>query len=539
MTSETSVVPGGLETLDWIVLAGYLAAMVVLGASFYKGQKTTRDFFLAGRSMSWMPVGLSLIATLFSANSYMALPSVTQKYGLIFFVGPFVILLCVPIVNRIFLPFYHRMRLYSAYEYLEHRFDVRVRCLASGLFILWRVIWMATALYAASLALWAATGGTVDLYATIITLGLFATFYTFLGGIKAVIWTDVIQFCVLFGGMILATGWAASEVSGGLASLYTTMAEAGKTSFVATIPEMEAATSLTEKLKAYFTGQERVTLLGVILSHLIAYVTFFTVDQVTVQRYFTTKDVRTGRRAFWVTTFGDIAIAVCLTALGMALFAYYSAHPLPDQISGTEFRSDWKFPYFIATVLPAGIAGLLVAALYAATMSSLDSGINSCSTAFLVDFWQRLKLGRVRPVEEKAGHSGAQSRQLVLARSLTIVLGIVATVLACFVGRLGDIIVIGNKLVNSFAGPMFSIFLLGMLTRRARPVGVCMGAVAGMAVMAWLIFATDVNFLWPSTFGLIVSLAVGYGWSLLGRPLGKEKLHWTLREQRKLWKRGR
>jgi Na+/proline symporter len=86
---------------------------------------------------------------------------------------------------------------------------------------------------------------------------------------------------------------------------------------------------------------------------------------------------------------------------------------------------------------------------------------------------------------------------------------------------------------------MFSIFLLGMLTRRARPVGVCMGAVAGMAVMAWLIFATDVNFLWPSTFGLIVSLAVGYGWSLLGRPLGKEKLHWTLREQRKLWKRGR
>ncbi len=105
MTSESAIVPGGRETLDWIILAGYLAATVLLGASFYRGQNTTWDFFLAGRSMAWMPVGLSLIATLFSANSYMALPSVTQENGLIFFVGPFVILLCMPIVNRIFLPY--------------------------------------------------------------------------------------------------------------------------------------------------------------------------------------------------------------------------------------------------------------------------------------------------------------------------------------------------------------------------------------------------------------------------------------------------
>ncbi len=536
MISDAPLTPGGLDTLDWIVLAAYLVAMVALGASFYKGQKTTRDFFLAGRSMPWFPVGLSLIATLFSANSYMAIPSATQKYGLILFLGPFVIFLCVPIVNRIFLPFYNRMQLYSAYEYLEHRFDVRVRCLASGLFIVWRITWMAAALYSASLALWAATGGSVSLYGTILSLGVFATFYTVLGGMKAVIWTDVIQFCVLFGGMILAATWATSEVAGGVATLFQTMADAGKTSFVATIPEMEAATGLWAKLKAYFCVQDQVTLLGVIVSHLIAYVTFFTVDQVTVQRYFTIRSVKAGRRAFWVTTFGDIAISLCLTALGMALFAYYSTHPLPEQITGVEFQSDWKYPYFIATVLPAGVAGLLVAALYAATMSSLDSGINSCSTAFLVDFWQRLKHGQVRPVEEEASPGDSQSHQLFLARALTLVLGAMVTVLACFVGALGDIIVIGNKLVNSFAGPMFSIFLLGMLTRRARSMGVCVGAVAGMAVMAWLIFWTELNFLWPSAFGLVVSLSVGYGLSLFEREPKAEKLQWTLFEQRKLWR---
>ncbi len=127
---------GGLHTADWVVMGVYLAAMVGIGAAFYKGQKSTKDFFLAGRSMSWLPVGLSVVASLFSAISYIALPSAFQKYGLIYLGGSLMVLLCVPLVNRVFMPFYSHMRLYSAYEYLEHRFDVRVRCLASGLFIL-------------------------------------------------------------------------------------------------------------------------------------------------------------------------------------------------------------------------------------------------------------------------------------------------------------------------------------------------------------------------------------------------------------------
>ena len=533
MTQNPTQTIAGLQNLDWVVLASYLLLMMALGTYFYREQKTTKDFFLAGRSMSWLPVGLSLVATLFSSISYLAVPSVVQKYGVIFFAGNIVIFLCVPVVNHIFIPIYHRMQVYTAYEYLERRFDVRVRCLTSGIFILWRICWMATAVYAPSLALWAATGQTVNLYATIVVLGIFATVYTALGGMKAVIWTDVLQFCVLFGGIILAAAWMIFHVPGGMAEIFHGMARAGKMTLVIPVPEMDAASGVFAKLKAYFCIQNRVTLLAVLASNFVGHLAFYTVDQATVQRYFTTRNLAHARKAFWLNTFSVFTILACLTFLGMALFSYYSTFVLPQHIAGMEFQNDWKYPYFIATVMPAGVAGLLIAALYAATMSSVDSGINSCTTAFLVDFWQRLKYGEVRPSE-----GAHQHQQLVQARILTVVLGTIVTVLACFVGRLGDLIEITNKIVNSFAGPMFAIFLLGMLSRRAQSVGVCIGALLSMLVMGWLVFGTTLNFLWPSTFGLAVALAAGYGISLLERPPSPEKLRWTFASQRQRWNSG-
>ncbi len=521
--------------LDWTVLAVYLLGTLLLGASFYKGQKTAKDFFLAGRSMTWIPVGLSLTATIFSAISYMGLPSAVQKYGIVFLAGAPMVFVCLPIVTHIFLPFYSRMKLYSAYQYLEYRFDVRVRCLASGIFILWRVCWMATALYAPSLALWAATGGTINLYATILSLGVFATLYTALGGMKAVIWTDVVQFVVLFGGMILATTWIIPEVSGGIAGIFQSMTAAGKLNLGAFIPEIQGNISLFAKLKVYFCVQDQVTLLAVMISSLVGSLGVYTVDQTMVQRYLSTRDLYHAQGAFLLKAFSGTLISVCLTLLGMALLAYYAISPFPEQLAGIQFQSDWKYPYFIATVMPAGLAGLLIAALYAATMSSTDSGINSCSAAFMVDFWQRLKEGEIHPSEDaETGGSSGQER-VFLARIVTFVLGAIVTVLACFVGRLGDIIEITNKIVNSFSGPMFSIFLLGMLTKRAQSLGVCVGAVVSVGVMGWLIFATNLNFLWPSSFGLVVALVLGYGISLFERPPSQERLQWTLREQRKLW----
>jgi SSS family transporter len=519
--SAMQVPQSGLHFLDWLVLGVYLVGVIVLGASFYKGQKTTKDFFLAGRSMSWIPVGLSVVATLFSAISYIALPAANQRFGIILVAGSLAVFACIPVVNRVFMPFYHKMQVYSAYEYLERRFDIRVRCLASGLFILWRIVWMSTAVYAPSLALWAATGGQIPLIPTIIILGLFATFYTVLGGMKAVIWTDVIQFVVLFGGMVLAIIFIVLKIPGGVGEIWQTASDAGKTAFLIDVPGVQQATTAWGKIVAYFTVQDRVTLMAVIIASFVGHVGFYTVDQATVQRYFTAKSLKDAKKSFWLNSFANVSLHFGLAFLGLALLAYFMRHPYPETIQGLPFKSDWGYPYFAATALPVGVAGLLLAALYAATMSSVDSGINSCTTAFMVDFWRRFKFGEVS-VDVTRESDEENAHDLHLARVLTIILGLFITFVACFVGNLGTIIEIAGKLVNGFCGPMFAIFLLGMFTKRARSLGVCFGAGGAMLIMWYFTFfsTAKLNFEWPSTFGLILALSLGYGLSLAQDLLG-------------------
>ncbi|HNT37052.1 MAG TPA: hypothetical protein PKH07_18825, partial [bacterium] len=228
---QATAVVKGLGTLDFSVMAIYLVLVFALGALFARQQHSTRDFFLAGRSMGILPIALSLIATIFSAISFIAGPAAVCIYGLAMLGGTFVIFLMIPIVTKVFIPFYSRLKVYSAYEYLERRFDVRVRCLASGMFIVWRLFWMGLALYSPCLALHSAMGSESQqiLYVMIITLGLVATAYTVMGGMKAVIWTDVVQFCIFFGAIGLAIIYTATHVDGGVAGIWAFAREKGRT----------------------------------------------------------------------------------------------------------------------------------------------------------------------------------------------------------------------------------------------------------------------------------------------------------------------
>jgi len=204
--------------------------------------------------------------------------------------------------------------------------------------------------------------------------------------------------------------------------------------------------------------------------------------------------------------------------------------PLVAYLAGIAFKDDRKYPYFMATAMPTGLAGLLIATLYAATMSNVDSGINSCTTAFMVDFRRRLKHGQVRVPEET--ETGAEARcDLRLTRILTIVTGVMVTAIACLVGKSGSIIWIASTLVNGFCGPMFAIFLLG---RRAKPLG----AFVSLLVMWYYTFfaQTRINFQWTSALGLLLALGLGYGLSLLESPPQPDKLRWTLAESRKRWR---
>src|SRR3989442_14642055 len=231
-----------IHTIDVIIIVVYLAGLAGIGLYFSRRQTNLDEFFLARQSMAWLPVGLSLMAALNSGIDYLMQPSSTIRYGLILLVGTSSWLFLYPWVSRVTLPFYRRLNAYTAYEFLEVRFDVRVRTLAAAIFIVWRLGWMATAIYVPCLAINAAAGGGIDLTTMILVLGVLVTMYTMLGGIQAVIWNDVIQFCIMFGGLAATVWITLSHVPGGVAEIWTAAQQAGKTSLAAPIDFAAGAT---------------------------------------------------------------------------------------------------------------------------------------------------------------------------------------------------------------------------------------------------------------------------------------------------------
>ncbi len=488
-----------LHPADVAILLAYLGALTGIGIYFSRRAKDLEGFFLADRSMAWLPVGLSLMAALNSGIDYLMQPSSIVQYGLVLLVGTSSWLFLYPWVSRVTLPFYRRLNLYTTYEYLEVRFDVRVRALAAGIFILWRLGWMATALYVPCLAVSAATGGALPLVPTIMVLGTVVTVYTMLGGIRAVIWTDVIQFCIMFGGLAATIGIVVASVPGGAGEIF---AGAAWSTPAAAGPPTGADTGLLGRVASFFT--QPVTVIGVFVATMVGRMATYTGDQVMVQRLQTTRSLRDGRRAFIINGAGDALWMFGLALVGLALAAYFRHHPEAGEVS-----VDRILPTFMAQAFPVGAVGLVIAAIFAASLSSIDSAINSCTSVVTVDFYNRLYRGRRAPDAE--GTAEDDRAQVRVSRIATLLLGLTGIALATSVGRMGELIEICNRLINSFTGPLFGIFLLGMFTRRARAGGVLAGGVVGTVVTLWVAHASPVSFLWPSTFGLVATLVVGYG----------------------------
>src|SRR4029077_13443895 len=278
------------SALDAAIIVVYLAVLTGVGVYFSKRQRSLDEFFLACQSMSWLPVGLSLMAALDSAIDYLMQPSATIKYGLILLIGTTSWFLLYPWVAYVTLPFYRRLNYFTAYEYLEKRFDVRVRTLAAGIFIIWRLGWMATAIYVPCLAINAAVGGQIPLTAMIIVLGVVVTVYTAIGGVHAVIWNDVIQFCVRFGGLTAVVAIAAASVPGGLGEIWRVAGTAGKTTVIAPI----AASSV----RAFF--EQPLNIVAIMFALLVGRMAAYVGDQIMVQRLQTTKSLADARKAFVV-----------------------------------------------------------------------------------------------------------------------------------------------------------------------------------------------------------------------------------------------
>lgn len=493
--------PGHLVTVDYLLIVIYLVAVVGMGLWLGRGQHDTEEFFLASRKMHWLPVGISIMATLFSAISYLGYPGEFIGYGITFVAAWVTFVAVAPVIMFGFMPVYHRLQVTSAYEMLERRFDVRVRALASGLFIVVRLGWMALAVYTSSLALSAVTPFT--LHQVIWVCGLGATVYTIVGGMRAVIWTDVAQFVVLVGGLLGAMWLVHAALDGGFMQAFHLARE-----YDAVHPE-----SFRMHFHTDLSWTVRMTIWGLWIGNAMTYLSDYGCDQVSVQRYLTNPDLKGMQRSFAINLVAVLVVLAGLALVGIGLWAYFQQHPDPV---AAGLKPDKVFPYFIAAKFPAGLSGLMIAALLAATMSSIDSGLNSVTTAVMVDFGERF--GWLK---------GDGERHLRQARLITCVIGLAITILALYVQYLGDnIIEITNKVNNAPKGLLLGIFVLALTTRRVTANGALLAAAVGFVVAVYAQFywpvETRPTFLWLTLIGFVPTLLVGLLSGVYARPRAEQ-----------------
>ncbi len=600
---------GSLSPVDYGVLALYLLAIVGLGIYFAAEQKTSRDFFLAGRSLNWFPLGMSLSVALVSALTFVQLPGQAYEHGLKTLLVPLSVWLVLPVLVVVVLPIYRGLKLFTLYEYLELRFDARVRLLGCLAFVVWRLLWLAWIIYAPCQAVVIASGLENLHWPLLLTIGLVATFYTCLGGIKGVVWADVMAGLAMLGGAAIVIGGMFSGLSGGADGV------------------TQVASGLSRLPVADFTfdWQSAWSLWGALPHWMLAHLSFYAADQITAQRFLAARIVDAARTSYLASCVVSSALHAVLIYVGLCLLAFYHQRPQEmrpewvanvDNISRLPMRgqdggplidpadplsptnvdelvrqqkllkpnskepftdaeelidpesgqlvieklamrrptqgqvrgeiivakgaAEKMLPEFIAEHLPWGAAGVLLAALLAATVSSLNSGISAIGSVLVMDLHRRYGVGKAWLARRlgKTPDDLTEADELRLGRALTLVVGIAATLLALLVAQVRDIFDMMAVVASTFGAPLLGVFLLGMFTRRCTAAGalvaligggLCTVGIAAYNKLAALGMVTDKyaqHDIWLVTFGTLSTLIIGYAASLI---IGRRKTNRELR----------
>ncbi|MFV1980211.1 MAG: sodium/solute symporter, partial [Rhodothermia bacterium] len=464
--------------LDYVAVGVYLLAMILIGVYFSRRETGTEDFFVGGRKMPWWAVGFSLYATGTSAISFMAIPAKSYATDWLYLAQNAVGLIAIIPVALVIVPLIRRLNLTTTYEYLEMRFHVSIRLLGSILNMTYQLgARMSVVLFLPALALSAVTG--VGVIESIVFMGIIATAYTVLGGIKAVIWTDVVQVVVLLGGAFLALVIIVTGIDGGLGELLS----------------ITAADSKMRMFDWRFDFTIPTVWLFVILA--TADTITWPRDQVMVQRVLSTKTAKEAGKSVWTLAAIVIPGSILFFSLGTALYGFYKINP--DKISPL-LNLDATLPYFIASELPVGVAGLIIAALFAASMSTLDSSMNSVSTMIVVDFYQRFK----------ENFTDAQS--LRLAKWITVITGVFGTIFAIVLSfyTLPSLFDTFIMLTGLLGGGFGGVYALGMFTRRANWQGALVGIVVSIFVTLAVKAYTPIHVLMYGGVAIITCIVVGY-----------------------------
>ena len=487
-----------MTPVDYIVVAVYLFLVVWMGGRFSAGQKSLKEFFLGSRNIPWWAAACSGIATMVSAIGYLGAPGQAFASDWTYLQQRVAWPIAIFTICILFLPFFYRLELYTAYEYLEKRFDLKTRLLAGTIFILMKCLFASIAIYAPALIVAEITG--VSFVWIVLGVGVLTTLYTTMGGMRAVIWTDTIQFLVLFGGVIVAYFAVVDGVEGGFREILAVAGSEGKLHF------LDWSTSFTTEF----------TVWGGLIGGTFFLLSQYAVDQAELQRFLTTSSIRNSRLALISTMVFTSLYGIIVFFIGSALFVFYIQHP---EQGGIGINPDRVFPKFIIEQFPTGLRGILIAGVFAAGMSTVSSVLNSLATVMVRDFYE--------PLFRTQG-------SVKLARWATLVFGIVATFLSLYAESFGTILVAAGKIRNFFGGSLIGVFLLGMLAPRVNGTGAFLGVVTSFAATAALSHFTDVSWMWYGAFATAVSFAVGLSCSNGADPPAKEQLDGLVWQRRHL-----
>ena len=544
-----------MSLIDWIVVGAYLTWMVWDGVRMSRNTTELEGYLLASRSLPWWAVGLSVMATQLSAITMVSTTGQGYAEGMKFVQFYFGLPLAMIVLAVTVVPFFTRARVYTAYEYLEQRFDLKTRTLTAFLFLISRGLSCSVVVAAPSLILSIVLGWNLTL--TVLLIGLPTVIYTIVGGVQAVTWTDVKQMVIIILGILSAVVILILGLPDGM-SLGQALHVAG-------------AVGKTQALDFRFDLTERYTLWSGLIGGMFLSMSYFGCDQSQVQRYLTAKSVKEGRQSLFMSAYFKIPLQALILLTGVLMFVFFlfnkgpmlfnraplesvqngpraaeyqaldeeygrafetrksAAQALAGAVDNTDAKAaftkadadvravrqratklvreatntqyadvNFVFPSFVVTYMPIGFVGLIIAAIFAAAMSSIAAELNALATASVIDVYKR----HIKP-------TGEDSHYLMVSKWATGLWGLFVCVMAIYAVQLGSLIEVVNRYGSYFYGSILGVFILAIGVKRANGHGAFVGLVAGMTTVWMVATFTRVEFLWLNVVGAVAVTVAG------------------------------
>ncbi len=549
-----------MSSIDWAIVAGYLLWVIVDGVRMSKRTTEMDGYLLASRSLPWWAVGLSVMATQLSAITMVSTTGQGYAEGMKFVQFYFGLPIAMIILSVTAVPFFWRAKVYTAYEYLEGRFDSKTRTLTAFLFLLSRGLSCSVIIAAPSLILSIVLGWNLTM--TVLAIGVPTVIYTIVGGVQAVTWTDVKQMAIIVTGILAAVVVLILGLPDGMS--------------VGTALHLAGAVGKTQALDFSFDLSEKYTFWSGLIGGLFLSLSYFGCDQSQVQRYLTARSVKEGRQSLFMSAYFKIPLQALILLTGVLMFVFFlfnkgpmlfNSAPLAQVKAGARgaeyqalegeydrtFESrrraatalaatggaaaadaeaarqafvaadaglndvrrratslvgeatntsyadvNYVFPTFVIEHMPLGLVGLLIAAIFAAAMSSIAAELNSLATATVIDVYRR----HVKPVAE-------DSHYLMVSKLATAGWGVFACVAAVYAAQFGSLIEVVNRFGSYFYGSILGVFILAIVVKRANGHGAFAGLIGGMAAVWAVATFTTVAFLWLNVVGAVVVTVIG------------------------------